>query len=444
MQDKLYQFQKEGRDFLIAAKTAILGFEPGLGKSITALAAIEAVPAIRHTIIFCPAILKEQWREEILKWLPDASVCVIGGTPRQRAEQWRRAASATYTIVNYELLLRDSVNFFEQPWDCIIADEATRVGNRRGKQAQMLYKIPAAYRFALTGTPITNSPTDIFGIFKFIAPGYLGNWTAFINRYAVLNQWFQPDYFMNLEELAERVRPYLMRRALSQVLPDMPAIIESDRVVEFSSAERQAYNKLRQELLRELVDDGTLAKIERPVTIQYALVKLMRLRQAADSFELLGKQTTSSKLESLRELLLELFGKQVIIFTEFASMARVIARETGAEAIEGATTDTERQEILKRFREGQISLLVMTKAGQFGLNLQAAEVIIHYDQCFSLAAMQQRVGRAQRIGQKKAVLVYHMLARQTVDYYLRRVLRGKQKMADVVLGSDVRAILEGV
>lgn len=438
----LYRFQKEAVEFLRATKTAILGLEPGLGKSLTAIAAVHSQPDIRRTLILCPAILKTQWREEILKWLPNASITVISGKPQQRLKQWQlEAPNATYVVANYELLLRDTQQFFSLPFDAIVADEATRVANRRGKQAQWLYKLPSTHRYALTGTPLNNSPVDIFGIFKFINPDYLGYWTPFINRYAVLNQWFQPDYYQNLDELAERIAPYLFRRTVRQVMPDLPPVIEADRVVEFSPREQQLYTKLKQELVRELHDEGILDKLEHPTTLHNALVKLTRLRQAADSFELLGSHTSSSKLEALSELLLELAGQQVLIFTEFATMARLIAGYTGAEVIDGKTPTVERQELVKKYQDGTINTLVTTKAGQYGLNLPS-DAIIHTDQPWSLAALEQRIGRSGGFRRTKTLMVYHLLVKSSVDFYIRRTLRAKQKISDRVLGSDVSAMLE--
>lgn len=184
----------------------------------------------------------------------------------------------------------------------IIADEATRLSNHTNKQWKALRTLNSSRKLAMTGTAISNSPLDCWGIFEWLNPSSLGNFWAFSSRYVVKDQWGSPRYFIRLDELATRIKPYYIRRTKEQVLPELPEKRQIDVPFELSPAERKLYDQLKSELLFD-IEQAQINKIEHISQLQNGLVKLIRLRQLTCSMELLGDSKESSKLKVLKELI---------------------------------------------------------------------------------------------------------------------------------------------
>jgi SNF2 family DNA or RNA helicase len=431
----LFPYQKVGAAFLYKIGSGLIGDEMGLGKTVQSLAVCEKAKA-EKVLIFAPVAVKWQWAQEIEKFIPDASVVVIEGTKVERRKLWK--SEARFYVVNYELLLRDfeEMNYCE--WDIIIADEATKISNPQAKQAKAIKKLRARRRIAMTGTPISNRANEIWNIIDFCQPGILGNYWTFLQRYCLKNQWGGIFGYQNMDELREKLKRYMIRRLKYEVLPELPAKIITDIPLELSEEEKTLYKKLKKEILFE-IEKNDIAKLETPMTIQYTLVKMLRLRQLADSTELLGHNTRSSKLDTLKELLVEALddNKKAIVFTQFAEMADILERElSGYKPLKISGKIKEKySDIVARFNNNdEHRVLIMTSAGQFGLNIQRASVIFHYDQEWSLAKMQQREGRSHRIGQERSVQIINLLARGTVDYYVKKVLHAKMDLSNQMLG----------
>jgi SNF2 family DNA or RNA helicase len=431
----LYNYQRVGAAFLTAIGSGLLGDECGLGKTLQAIAVCEKVQT-KRVLIFCPASVKWQWKGEIDKF-SGRTVQVIEGTKAARDKQWKRYYA--YTIANYELLIRDFDVMNEYEWDVIVADEATKISNPRAKQSKLIKKLRARRRIAMTGTPISNRADEIWNILDFINPGSMGGFYTFLDRYCVKNRWGAVYAYQNITELNNKIKRYMIRRLKMEVLPELPAKISTDLPFKFSPEEKKLYDQLRKEILFE-IEAKDIDKIENPMSIQYTLVKMTRLRQLADSMELLGHNVKSSKLEVLKEKLEEVLaepGRKAIIFTQFSQMADILERELAEYRplkISG-TIKEEYRDVVEKFNTDEgCRILIMTSAGQFGLNIQRASVIFHYDQEWSLAKMQQRDGRADRIGQKEVVMVYNLLAKGSMDYYVKKVLHGKADLSDRLLG----------
>lgn len=443
----LFPYQKVGAAFLCKVGSGLLGDDLGLGKTLMSLAVAEHEKA-RKVLIFCPSAVKFQWAQEIEKFMPveKERTCVIDGSKQERLALWNKGGNRFY-IANYELLLRDFEEINWIKWDVIIADEATRISNPMAKQSKAIKKLRADRRIAMTGTPLSNRPDDVWSLIDFCQPGALGNYWNFMQRYCIKNQWGAIDDYMHLDELRDKLSRYMIRRLKKDVLPELPEKVVTDIPFELTEEEKELYRKLKKELLYE-IEEEELAKVENPMTIQYTLVKMLRLRQLADSMELLGYKTKSSKLETLKELLSSAMtnGKKAIVFTQFAKMADILERELaeyGPLKISGGIKE-EYTDVIARFNEEEEArLLIMTSAGQYGLNVQRASIVFHYDQEWSLAKMSQREGRAHRIGQKDTVLVYNLLARKTVDYYVKKILEGKAALAEEVLG-DIPITMEDI
>ena len=437
----LFPYQKVGAAFLYKIGSGLLGDEMGLGKTIQSLAVCERAGA-RKILIFCPAAVKWQWAEEIKKFLGSGvMVLVIEGNKLSRDEKWELInykGAPIFFIVNYELLLRDFEKINKDEWDIIIADEATRISNPQAKQSKKIKKLRAKRRIAMTGTPVSNRADEIWNIIDFTNPGVFGNYYSFLNRYCLKNQWGGIFGYQYMDELRDKLKRYMIRRLKKDVLPELPPRIVADVPFELTAEESALYKKIRKEILFE-IEHKDIAKMKTPMTIQYTLVKMLRLRQLADSMELLGHNTQSSKLIVLKELLNEALQDNVkaIIFTQFSEMADILERELSEWnplKISGKITE-KYQDVVDKFNNVEdYKILIMTSAGQFGLNIQRASVLFHYDQEWSLAKMEQRAGRAHRIGQKESVMEYNLLALGTVDYYVKKILHAKARLSGEILG----------
>lgn len=457
----LFPYQKVGASFLYQIGSGLMGDEMGLGKTIQSLAVCEKA-GVQKALIFCPASVKWQWASEIERFLypdgaPEGEIVVVEGSKHTRdlllrdevvirreswkgkANGWRKGAGGRFFICNYEQLLRNLEAMQSREWDIIIADEATKISNATAKISKAIKRIPAKRRIAMTGTPVSNRANDVWNIIDFVQPGALGNYYSFLQRYCLKNQWGGVYGYKDMDDLQAKIKRYMIRRMKIDVLPELPEKIVTDIPFELNDEEKDLYKKLKKELLFE-INKSDIAKVANPMTIQYTLVKMLRLRQLADSTELLGHNTQSSKLAVLKELLSEALegnDRKAIVFTQFAEMADILARELAeyVPLVISGKVKEEYKDVVKTFNDvDKHRVLIMTSAGQFGLNVQRASVIFHYDQEWSLAKMQQRDGRAHRYGQKDSVLVYNLLAKGTVDYYVKKVIHAKAELSNQVLG----------
>jgi SNF2 family DNA or RNA helicase len=446
----LFPYQKVGAAFLVKIGSGILGDDVGMGKSVMAIAVCETTRASK-VLIIAPSSIKWQWHQELFKFLPSSDAVVIEGTPRERAILWR--SEHQFYIANYELLLRDLPLIQERQWGIAIADEATRISNPTAKVSKAIKKIKATRRIAMTGTPISNRAQEVWNLVDWVSPDALGNYYSFMDRYCIKNKWGGVEQYRNMDELASKLKRHMIRRMKVDVLTELPEKIVTDVPFDMSDEEMAMYRKLKKEILFEIKAEE-IDKIENPMSVQYTLVKLLRLRQLTDSMELLGQNTASSKLVVLKDILAEALSdprRKAIVFTQFSVMADILERELaeyGTCKVSGAIKE-EYKDVIERFNTDDTKrILIMTSAGMYGLNIQAASVVVHYDQEWSLAKMTQRDGRAHRYGQKETVLVYNLMARKTVDYYVQKVLRGKAELAGRLLGdekmtmTDIKTMLE--
>jgi len=435
----LRPFQVQGVKSLLEGNL-LLGDEPGLGKTIQALTAVHS-RKLNRVLVLTFASLKFQFRDEIKKFFPSSSVVVVDGNKKERTLSWKKTAN--FYVANYELLLRDLELMTEKKWDAILADECTRLSNPRNKQFKCLKFLRSDFRVAMTGTAISNSPLDVFGIFDWLRPGVLGTYYSFLDRYVVKNMWGGNKYFKNLEELVLRIKPFYIRRTKKQVLLELPDKIKIDLPVLFSPEEDKLYSQIKEQMLLE-IEKKDISKILNPVMLQSSVVNLIRLRQLADSMELLGEKTQSSKLNALKDLLSTLGERKRIIFSEFAHMCKILNRELpGSLMIIGEVKSQERDEIVKKFNsDSTCQTLIMSSAGAYGLNLQAADVIVHYDLPFSIAKYEQRSARAHRMGQKNVVYEYSLVVENSVDKWIKKKLENKQDLSEMLITlTDVKEIL---
>ncbi len=436
-------YQRLGAGFLQVSGRALLADQMGLGKTLQVIAANEHE---KRALVLCPATNKYGWRDELMKWAPDDTVAVIDGDAHERLEQWRRGTK--WCVANYELLLRPGdLAEMRRGWGSVTCDEANRIANGQAKTTMALKTVPAPKRYALTGTPISNRPSDIWSIVDWLYPGLLGTWSQFLEAYAIFDDWGERGKvvgFKDLQGLAMKLEPVMLRRTKPEVLTELPPKIVQEVLFDMSKDEWKVYDAVRSNIMAGLTpgqfdeDRSSLSEV---------MVKMLRLKQVTDSTALVGDGSAgSTKLDVLCEKITEAVegGEKVIVFTQFAEMAKLIVAKMSMTSwapllIAGEVAHEDRQLRVNEFNnDAERKVMVMTEAGAYGLNLQAASVVIHYDLPWSIAKTLQREDRAHRMGQERPVTVLSLVARGTIDEYVAKVLKRKNRESVAILGDDVR------
>jgi SNF2 family DNA or RNA helicase len=346
-------------------------------------------------------------------------------------------------IANYELLIHDFDILSEHEHDVIICDEATRISNPEAQTTVNLKKLHSRKREALTGTPISNKPDDIWSIIDWLVPRYLGSYYQFRNKYCEMSEdWARGQSFnkisgyKNLDKLSAKVDRFMLRRTKEEVFDDFPPKTIENVMFNLSQTENDLYVSIKEQLYKEI---GDLSSLDSR-TLSIIPVKMLRLKQCTGHTKLVGAtEPESSKLATLKDIIRPILasGEKVIVFTQFAEMLHILAEELRGYlpfTIYGDVDTADRMKRVKDFNDyagGQI--IIMTEAGAYGLNMQSASYVIHYDAPWSIAKLQQREDRAHRIGNNKPVTVYNMIARGTIDEYILKVLARKNKVAANIL-----------
>jgi superfamily II DNA or RNA helicase len=440
---KLRPYQVQGAAWLLErarrAEGALLADEMGLGKTVQTLALIEALPGT--TLVVCPSSLVWNWKSEAAHFLPNLSV--LGLDSPDREKHFADVFAYRLVITSYALLRRDIERYKGMTFSAVVLDEAQHIKNPDSQNARAACALQAQSRFILTGTPLENSLRDLWSLFEFLLPGYLGSRRDFKDRYEtpLLNGERGPLW----HRFARRLRPYLLRRRKQEILSELPDKIEQVLEVELSPEQKSAYTEL-QLAARAQIDQ--LRQQSSGAARMRVLTALLRLRQACCDLRLLGKEGSSSaKLNALLELLQEAIdsGHRALVFSQFTAMLDII--ESALEyagisfcRLDGSTRD--RQAVVERFQNDQSIpvFLISLKAGGVGLNLTAADVVIHFDPWWNPAVEAQATDRAHRIGQRRVVTSIKLIARDTVE---ERVVRMQEKKRELLEGTvDAEAALE--
>ncbi len=446
----LFDFQKTGAAFIKHMPYSLLADVPGLGKSIQTQAAFEDVDG-PHLVI-CPASLKYSWESEIKKWQPETKIIIIDGNKEKRLNQWMWARSGNfkYVIANYELLIHDFDEIVKIIWPSITCDEATRISNPEAKTVKNLKQIKTLKRVALTGTPISNKPDDIWSIIDWMIPGYLGSYFQFRSKYCVLEEdWARGREFkrisgyQNLPQLSNKVGRFMLRRTKEEVFTDFPAKVVEDVKFLLSDNERKLYQGIKNQIIEEI---NKLSDLDTR-SLSIIPVKMLRLKQCTGHLSLVDGDAESSKMKLLRDMLEPIIasGEKVIIFTQFVEMLNLLAvelKDMNPITIYGDVDSEERMIRVKQFNDSpKAGVIIMSDAGAYGLNLQSASYVFHYDLPWSVAKMQQREDRAHRYGQTKTVTVYNLIAKDSIDEYVADMLHRKRKVSADIL-QDVERLGE--
>ncbi len=446
---ELRGYQREGLNWLNFLReygfSGVLADDMGLGKTVQTLAllALEQArdPGRGPSLLVAPTSLVHNWRREAARFAPGLKVVVLHGL--ERGSLWREAEGADLVITSYSLLPRDAQRLSARQWHYLVFDEAQYLKNPRAKATEVARQLPARHRLALTGTPMENHLGELWSIFDVIMPNFLGTEARFrrLYRYPVERQGDQE----RRQQLARRVAPFLLRRTKEQVAAELPPKTEIVRAVALEGAQRDLYEAIRLAMdakVRAEVADKGLARSQIVV-----LEALLKLRQVCCDPRLVnlqqaGRVRQSAKLDLLMDLLPELLdeGRKVLLFSQFTSMLALIRQALDAQGIPYVvlTGDTvDRVTPIDRFQSGEVPLfLISLKAGGVGLNLTAADTVIHYDPWWNPAVERQATDRAHRIGQDKPVFVYKLITEGTVEEKILELQGRKAALAEGIYGDN--------
>jgi SNF2 family DNA or RNA helicase len=442
--------------------SGILADDMGLGKTVEALAHIlvekESGRLARPALVVCPTSLVPNWKAEAARFAPGLRVHVSHGLNRKSA--FAQIAEHDLVITTYPLLARDREVLLAQPFHLAILDEAQQIKNAQTIAAKVVTQLNAEHRLCLTGTPLENHLGELWSLFHFLMPGFLGDAKTFRALYRTPIEKQGDD--LRRGSLVRRLRPFMLRRTKEQVAAELPAKTEIVVPVEIAGAQRDLY-----ETVRTAMDERVRKEIAARGLQQSQIVvldALLKLRQICCDPRLLKLQSAkavkeSAKLDTLVELLEELMtgGHRVLLFSQFTSMLALIEseldkRSIGYVKLTGETRD--RAKPVQAFQSGTVPLfLISLKAGGTGLNLTAADTVVHYDPWWNPAVENQATDRAHRIGQDKPVFVYKLIVSGSVEEKIAKLQASKAALASAVLGEgqvagpaltseDVRALFE--
>ena len=429
-QATLYPYQEAGYQWLSEAVEAGLGClladEMGLGKTVQVIALLEerCSRGLGPSLVIVPVTLIENWRRELHRFAPDLRVNAHQGSSRARYGGAFNAVDVV--LVSYDTAARDIGVFIGRDWDLIVMDEAQNVKNPDTQRARMLRQFPRRAAVMMTGTPIENGTMDLWSLADFAVPGYLGAREDFVNSLAE-----QPEL------LARAVKPLLLRREVADVATDLPERIDSDVVIEMFEGESSGYEEL-------------ISGMQGQAGHANALALITRLRQYTAHPSLVSDLTPedpiamSAKLARLTEMLAEIFtaDNKVLVFSAFRAMSDLISRVilermyVPSWVIDGRTPASSRQQIVDTFsgHDGPAALVLHPVTGGTGLNITAANHVIHYTLEWNPAKESQATARSFRRGQELPVFVHRLIYPDTIDEIVADVLRKKRDLADEVIG----------
>jgi superfamily II DNA or RNA helicase len=448
LENVLRPYQKTGVAWMTFLREnnfgGILADEMGLGKTLQTLACIRH--ATGPVLVVCPTSLVFNWAAEAKRFTPDLKVLELNGPDRH--QRLGQIANSHLVITSYALVRRDADLYRDVEFDTVVLDEAQHIKNRQTQNAQAVKSIRSHHRLVLTGTPLENSVLDLWSIFDFLMPGYLGAAQDFRERYEIpITRHRDADA---QDRLARRLRPFLLRRLKRDVAPELPPRIEQIAYCDLTADQAQVYQQILDASRKEIfsaIDTQGLARSRMII-----LNALLRLRQTCCDLRLLGPvaadisplqpENPSSKLDLFLELLDEAIdgGHRVLVFSQFVSMLSLlkdalIARELDFCYLDGSTAN--RAEVVTRFQQGAAPVfLISLKAGGVGLNLTAADTVIHFDPWWNPAVEDQATDRAHRIGQTRLVTSYKLISRNTVEEKILALQQRKRDVISATLGEE--------
>jgi superfamily II DNA or RNA helicase len=463
LESVLRPYQKDGAAWLHFLRAhgfgGVLADEMGLGKTAQVLAYLRAVKqnGASPSLVVCPSSLVFNWEAEARKFTPELRVLALHGAERHGL--FAEIPSCDLAITSYALLRLDAAHYRGLEFDTVALDEAQHIKNRQTQNARAVKAVQARHKLVLTGTPLENSVLDLWSIFDFLMPGYLGAAEDFRQRYEI--PIMRDRDARTQARLARRLRPFVLRRRKREVAADLPEKIEQISFCELNPEQRAVYQQVMEAGRREVLDSvNTRGEAGSRMVV---LTALLRLRQICCDLRLLktGRPAAvSGKVDLFNELLEEALddGHRVLVFSQFTSMLSLLREELAAQNIgfcylDGSTVD--RARVVDKFqRDAAVPVfLISLKAGGVGLNLAGADTVIHFDPWWNPAVEAQATDRAHRLGQKRVVTSYKLITRGTVEEKILALqnrkraltqdfLGGEETLAQAVSWEDIRELLE--
>lgn len=447
---QLRDYQHAGYGWLSALHDAglsgILADDMGLGKTVQTLALLSRVQAATKkklpNLIVAPTSVLLQWQSEAEKFTPHFKTVVYSGAGRKKT--LAEAGHCDLVITSYAVVLRDT-EIMKKTYGYCILDEAQMIKNAGTQRAKILKSVKSAHRLVLTGTPIENRLSELWSLFDFILPGYLGHASHFKSRFESRIEKYDDKGAKEL--LLAKIRPFVLRRIKSEVEKELPPKTEEIVYCELLPEQKALYAEIVAKVRHDVFDAIDTKGIKR--SHLEILAAMTRLRQVCCHPRLMwkGKKNAapgSSKMEALIELIETIRddGHKALVFSQFVSMLDIVKeeldhREVPHRYLHGGTRERDK-EIKSFMTESAVPFfLVSLKAGGFGLNLTAADYVIHYDPWWNPAVENQATDRAHRIGQTRKVFVYKLIAKDTIEEKILKMQERKRKLSDDILKDEM-------
>ncbi len=437
----LYPYQKEGVNFAVYKKSAIIADEMGLGKTLQAITIAllkREIFGFKKTLIVCPASLKEQWYREIERFTGETAT-IISGSRNKRQETY--AMNGDYfKITNYEAVLRDNLVIQRYRPDFVILDEAQRIKNFETKTAQAIKSIPHKQSLVISGTPLENKLEDLYSVVQFADPELFAPLWEFAANYFILKKSKKNRVFgyKGLNDIHSKLKSLVIRRRKEEVLKDLPEQVSNNYYIDLTKEQLEIHQGYLSSLLPILSK-----KFLTPMDIRRIQQLLVSMRMVCDSTFLIDRKTNlSPKLKELETIISDLVlenDRKVVIFTEWTTMTFLIGKslsELGIPFVEftGKIPVNKRQALINEFNQNpECKVFLATEAGGVGLNLQSADCVINFELPWNPAKLNQRIGRVMRIGQKsKCVNVINLIAKQSIEEKIYAGIQLKQELFDGV------------
>ncbi len=429
----LRAYQRVGIDWLAFLRDAELGAvladDMGLGKTLQVIAVLRG-----RALVVCPKSVLHNWAAEIARFRPDLRVAVFHGSSRAVDPR------AEVTLTTYAVLRLDAGALAREEWDAVVLDEAQAIKNESSQTARAAFTLRGRFRVAVSGTPVENRLEELWSVMNFANPGLLGGRSDFQDRYGGPIASGNPEAAARMRS---KIRPFVLRRMKRDVLPELPPRTDQVLSIELDEQERAVYDAVRVATRVDLAQ-----RLGRGEGVLSALAALLRLRQASCHSALVPGQEaeTSSKIEAVVEALSDAAadGHKALVFSQWTSLLdlvepRLVAAGIAFSRLDGSTRD--RAGVVAGFQAdgGPPVMLVSLKAGGTGLNLTAADHVFLLDPWWNPAVEDQAADRAHRIGQDRPVMVYRMVAKDTVEERILALQDRKRAMADVALGDATQA-----
>lgn len=412
----------------------------GLGKTVQAIAMMLHLAEKGPALVVCPASVVPNWGNELRKFAPTLNVIILKTSNRE--ETFATLTAFDVLVITYGLLQTEEERISQKQWSIAVLDEAHAIKNTQTKSSKAAMSIQADFKLALTGTPIQNHLGELWNLFNYCNPGLLGTLPQFTDRY-VKNEI--PSQKIHLKKL---IAPFILHRTKNKVLDELPPKTEITFSVELSDQEMAFYEALRRQAISTIENNNSSNGQQH----LQALAEITKLRLACCNTALVNKeiQLPSSKLDALFEIIEELRANnhRALVFSQFVGHLAIVRKALDKQGIsyqylDGSTSISDRGKAVKAFQSGKGDLfLISLKAGGLGLNLTAADYVLHLDPWWNPAIEDQASDRAHRIGQLRPVTIYRLVAKNTIEEKILQLHATKRDLADNLLdGTDQSARL---